>query len=66
MPNHPKHFDDGDEIRICPACGSKQPKSECMLGTRGTLIQFQCRYCGWEWIEGSSEDSVADDLASHR
>jgi hypothetical protein len=43
---------DDDRVRICPACETEQAKADCLLGTRGAMEQFQCRTCGWEWIEG--------------
>jgi transcription elongation factor Elf1 len=41
-----------EDVRTCPACETEQHRSDCLLGTRGGLAQFQCRFCGWEWIEG--------------
>ena len=42
---------DEDEILICPACDSEQPKSLCLLGKLGSIEHHRCRYCGMQWSE---------------
>jgi uncharacterized Zn finger protein len=31
---------------VCPACGSANEKSQCLLGSLGQRTHYRCRYCG--------------------